>query len=242
MFSVKKENEKYCLYSNGQSIETPNGNEINSVDEKLMLEALNFLNTNGLPDLGDVNVYNLLLTMVDNYPAGKSAAKAHLRKQLWRDPVFHTSPSRELEDARKHAIAIVDSWYNELGYGQMPKIYVEDAEDDDEEVGFFPIDELKAQWPNYNHVVKKYESMYNALNIRQKTVIACLSQTFDAFHLSLYLMFVNGKIKDYELADCLHKSYDLPLENIGQAVEGAADEDKEINLEEFEQYQLFLNY
>lgn len=242
MFEVKKSGNHYFVLSDGAYQVSPNGHDLKSTDANLVQNVVDYANEFGLPELGEVNVYNLFLTMVDNYPDENKGGKAHLRKQLWRDPVFHDAASKELQDPRKHVIELVKPWYEKNVNQSFPALEIEELwEDEEEETIFYPKEELQEQWQDYLKVVNTVEAIYDAMNLRQKTIIACLTQTFDAFHMCLYLMFVTGEINAEDLSDILFVAYDLPMESIGNIGEGVANEDRELNLEEFTVFHEFIN-
>jgi hypothetical protein len=241
MYLVKKEDDFFFLLNENQFLQSPNGHDLKSKDEVLIQKVAEFANENGEPELGEVNVYNLFLTLVDNYPDGNASGKAHLRKQLWRDTVFHKAQSKELKEGRVHLQQLVAPWFTENFNVELPELDIdEEWEDEEEEIIYFPKEDLQEQWPGYLKLVNAFEDIYNGFNLRQKTIIACLSQTFDAFHICLYIMFVNGKISGEDLADILFVAFDLPMETMGHIEEGAAQEDRMLNLTEFEIYESFL--
>lgn len=242
MFEIKKSGNHYFILSEGTYSVSPNGNDLKSTDGDLVQKVVDFVNDNGLPELGEVNIYNLFLTLVDNYPDGHSGGKAHLRKQLWRDPVFHDAASKELQDPRKHAIELVKPWFEKNTNSTLPVLEIEELwEDEEEETIFYPKEELQEQWVDYLKIVNAVEAIYDGMTLRQKTIIACLTQTFDAFHLCLYLMFVTGEITAEDLADILFVAYDLPMEALGNIGEGEANDDRQLNLEEFTVFNAFIN-
>jgi hypothetical protein len=242
MYLVEKEDGFFFLIKEDQYLQSPNGHDLKSKDETLMKAVADFANEQGEPELGEVNIYNLFLTLVDNYPEGNTTGKAHLRKQLWRDPVFHLAQSKELEEGRTHLRGLISSWYLNQFKTELPELDIdEEWEDEEEEIIYFPKEDLQIQWTGYLKLVNAFEDIYNGFNLRQKTIIACLSQTFDAFHICLYIMFVKNEISSEDLADMLFVAFDLPMETIGHIEEGAAQEDRALNFAEFEVYQAFLN-
>lgn len=241
MFQVKNESDFFFLLKEDQYLQSPNGHDLKSKDEALMKSVAEFANEQGEPELGEVNIYNLFLTLVDNYPEGIANGKAHLRKQLWRDPVFHLAQSKELEEGRLHLQKLIGPWYTAEFKAELPQLDIdEEWEDEEEEIIYFPKEDLQDQWEGYLKMVNAFEAIYNGFSLRQKTIIACLSQTFDAFHICLYIMFVKGKINGEDLADMLFVAFDLPMETIGHIEEGAAQEDRLLNITEFEVYEAFL--
>ena len=136
---------------------------------------------------------------------------------------------------------MVAPWFTEHFNGELPDLDIdEEWEDEEEEIIYFPKEDLQDQWTDYLKYVNAFEDIYNGFSLRQKTIIACLSQTFDAFHICMYIMFVNGKISSEDLADMLFVAFDLPMETLGHIEEGAAQEDRMLNLTEFEVYESFL--